>query len=312
MWGDAMNKDFRSKYLPLLIAVMALAAISVALNVAVGGKFLTPFNLSAIMVGATIPTFTAWGLSFIFAMNITDFSVGAIIILAATVSGTLGNNFGLPGVVLGGIVIGVLLQLVNFLLYRLTKIPSWIAGMGMAMIYESLTVVYANFRLSKGLQVIQLDESKRTLGQYPAILVILLIGAAVVYFLYNNSTIGINIRAAGSNGEIARTMGINTGKNSNLLWSYCRYILWIFRLPDGELRRACHSGNGPVQHFGHLQADRRSAACSGHAEADIDLMFAIPIATILITAIFNVLTLMGVASGTWQEVLLEQSSLHLE
>jgi len=89
----------------------------------------------------------------------------AIIILAANAAGILGSTaLGYPGVILGGIVTGMVLMTLNFLIFVYTKIPSWIAGIGMAMVYEAIAFFYSSRQLAKGSTIAQLESEMRKLG----------------------------------------------------------------------------------------------------------------------------------------------------
>ncbi len=291
------------KNLPIGLALIVVAALAIVINWASGGKFLTASNLGFLVVGAAIPTFTAWGLSFIFACNITDFSIGAVIILGATVAGTLGNRFGIPGVLIGGIVVGVVLLSLNFQIYNITKIPSWIAGMGMAMIYESITVIYANSRLSEGLQVIQLEDEYRILGRAPLIYLVLAVGLILAYLIYNRTTIGYNIRAVGSNQDVAKMMGINIKKTL----AFGGLIAGVFFGASGFLTES-YAGRAiamtGLSSIATIFQPLAAVLLAQVMQKRINIIIAIPIATILITAIFNALTLVGVSTGTWQQTAL--------
>ncbi|MCM8709964.1 hypothetical protein M2651_02855 [Clostridium sp. SYSU_GA19001] len=303
MGTNFMNKKVHKDYIRILAEAFFIIIASLILNHIAGGKFLTLFNLKFIIVGATIPTFTAWGLSFIFASNITDFSIGAVIILAATVTGTLGNLFGLAGVLVGGMAVGFILLLINFQVYNITKITSWIAGMGMAMIYESITVIYSNSRLKNGLQVIQLDDDKKIFGQPPAINIILIIGLIAAYVVYNKTTIGLNVRALGSNQEVSKMMGINVSKTLLL----GGLIAGAFFGASGFLTES-YAGRAiaatGLTSIATIFQPLAAVLLAQVMEKYINLMIAIPVATIIITAIFNVLTLLGVPSGTLQQTFL--------
>lgn len=219
-----MNRENIKKYLIYAVIILVAIAAFMGINVMVEGKFLTFSNWALIVAGAVVPTFTAWGLSFLFAADITDFSVGAVVILSATMAGTLGNMIGIPGILVGGMVVAVILMGINFQVYTITKIPSWIAGMGMTMIYESISVVYANHRVGQGLQVVQLQDDLRMLGKAPGIYIMLLIGLAAAYFLYNKSIVGINIRAVGNNQQVCRQMGIPIRRTL----VFCGFVAGIF------------------------------------------------------------------------------------
>ena len=142
-------KDSKKSTISLLIIIAVVIAVMFIINVICKYNFLTVNNWMLIIAGAVIPTFTAWGLCFLFAANVTDFSIGAMVILGANLAGTWGNSVGIPGVLVGGLLIGICLTMANFLVFNLSKIPSWIAGMGMTLIYESIGVVYSNKRLAE-------------------------------------------------------------------------------------------------------------------------------------------------------------------
>ena len=160
-------KDSKKSTISLLIIIAVVIAAMFIINVICKYNFLTVNNWMLIIAGAVIPTFTAWGLCFLFAANVTDFSIGAMVILGANLAGTWGNSVGIPGVLVGGLLIGICLTMANFLVFNLSKIPSWIAGMGMTLIYESIGVVYSNRRLAEGKQVVQLENELRILGMSP-------------------------------------------------------------------------------------------------------------------------------------------------
>ena len=297
------KSELQLRRITMGISLAAFVILALLANVASEGKFLTQNNISNILVGATIPIFTAWGFSFIFACNVVDFSVGAVIILSATVAGTFGNEYGIPAVILGGIIVGVVLLFINFQVYTITKIPSWIAAMGMTMIYESVTLIYSNSRLKQGMQVVTLDNSYRKFGQSPYIFIVLVIGLVFAYLLYNKTTIGLNIRAIGSNLEVAKLMGISSKKTL----IYGGIISGLFVGCAGFLTESYAGRVIGVTGLTSVSTVFQPIAAVLLAQVMkkyINLMIAIPIATVLITAIFNIMTLIGIQSGTWQQVAL--------
>ena len=154
-------------------AVVIIAIVCVVFNACFDGRFLSKENINILISHAIIPTFTAWGMCFVFACDYTDMSIGSIIILAANMAGILGSTaLGYPGVILGGVLTGMVLMTINFLIFVYTKIPSWIAGMGMAMVYEAVAFFYASRQLAKGSTIAQLSSEMRKLGKPPYIYII--------------------------------------------------------------------------------------------------------------------------------------------
>lgn len=70
-----------------------IVIVGILLNVATQGKFLALSNIGLIVTSMVAPSLAAWGINFIFTSGVTDLSFGAIIILAATASGIVGNAF---------------------------------------------------------------------------------------------------------------------------------------------------------------------------------------------------------------------------
>lgn len=297
-----MSKS-KSKHSKLLFAFVFFAILIVGVVVidsSFNGKLLNLSNLTGVMTHAIIPSFIAWGLSFIFACGYTDLSVGGIIVLAANVASILGNKFGYAGVLLGGSGVAILLLFLNFCIFAYSKIPSWIAGLGMAMIYEASAVLFWKNIMSKG---VDLDSNYRGFGQVPGIFIIFAVGLLLAYFLYNRSTIGLSIRAIGSNWDVAHAIGIK-GKSSLLavglisgVFVGCAAFISI----SYNVRITAKTGLTSLSLIFQPLAVLLLAQV---LQKKINLIVAIPICAFLISAIFNLLTIASIPSGTWQEAIL--------
>lgn len=291
--------------LPILAAVVMLAAL-VLLNSLTAGKFLTAGNLMTIVVNASAPTFIAWAFVFLQASGFTDLSLGAAIILAANVAGTLGNAAGYFGLVIGGVVSGILLMTINFSVFHFTKIPSWIAGLGMTMIYEAIAFFYSQQRLNMGLRVVNLENQYRALGRAPLVFAVMAIGLVLAYFLYNRTTVGLNIRAVGSDQNVARIMGIPMTRTVILSGIIAGVFVGMAAFVKESFAGTVPAVSGLSSLSGTFQplaAVLMAQALSKH----INITFGAVIGTVFIMAVFNVLTLLGVPSGTWQEAVLGMS-----
>ena len=301
MEGLSMNNtltrarnESRIKPLPIIIVIAALALL-VVLNVVVDGKFLTFQNFTIILSAATVPAFVACG--------ITDLSAGAIIVLAATASAIVGNALGYVPMFIAAVLVGVLCLAVNMTLFQVTKIPPWIAGLGMTMVYETIAGYYSQVRVSQGLRVEGLADEMRVLGRSPAIYIMLVIGFIIAYVTYNKTSIGLNARAVGGNADVAQMMGINT-RRALMLGGLMAGFFFGF----AGVMKESYAGYVVAQTglsslstvFQPLAAVLLAQALQKH----INIAIGIPISTFLIAMIFNILTLMGVPSGTFQEFLL--------
>ena len=301
--NDTLGEKQHSPVLFPVIFLAALAVISIAFHYLSGGIFLEAMNVRAIVSSSIYPSFVAWGLCFLFACGYTDMSIGGVVVLGSFASCVFGNLYGYPGVILGGFITGTLLIFVNFLVFAFTKIPSWIASISLALIYEAVAVFLRINRTTKPLIDAELSRSFRALGQLPLNIIMLVVGFIVVYIVFNRTSIGLNVRAIGGNKEVSRALGV----------SILRTLLWvglICGLLIGFASVIQQSYNGKTVVMAGLTSMYmifRPLAIFLLAQIMqkwINIIIAVPICSIIIYAIFNLLTIFGVPSGTLQDVFL--------
>ena len=293
----------RNPALFLVIFLLALAAVSVAFHFISDGIFLEERNVRAIVSSSIYPSFVAWGLCFLFACGYTDMSIGGVVVLGSFASCAFGNLYGYPGVIIAGIVTGTLLIFVNFLVFAYTKIPSWIASISLALIYEAVAVFLRVNRATKPLIDTELSRDFRALGQLPLNAILLVAGFIVVYIVFNRTSIGLNVRAIGGNKDVSKALGVNILKT--LLW-----VGLICGLLIGFASVIQQSFNGKTIVMSGLTSMYmifRPLAIYLLAQILqrwINIIIAVPICSIIIYAVFNLLTIFGVPSGTLQDVFL--------
>ena len=298
-----IGTDKKAGWAVKLVVIVSAIAVLVIINMLTSGKFLEPSNLKTIAVNASVPTFTAWAFVFIFASGFIDLSLGAVIVLAANVAGTFGNELGYPGLVISGLVVGILLMMLNFTIFQVTKIPSWIAGLGMTMVYEAISSFYAEKRLDMGLRVVDLDDRYAQLGRAPLAFVVILIGLIVAYIIYNRTTIGLDIRAMGDNQSVARNMGIKLGRTVILSGLVAGIFVGAASFMKESFAGTVNSVTG-LQSLSQTFQPLAAALLSQALAKKINIIVAVILSTLFVMAIFNFLTLMNVPSGTWQETVL--------
>ena len=297
------TKQQSTSHVGTIIGVVAIVVVLAILQFITGGKLLTLNNIKTILVNASTPTFIALAFVFLQASGFTDLSLGAAIILGANVAGTFGNMWGYPGLLIGGLASGIILMTINFCVFQFTKIPSWIAGLGMTMIYESIAFFYSQQRLSVGLRVVNLDSEYRSLGQAPLVFVVMAIGLVLAYFIYNRTTVGLNIRAVGGNQSVARIMGIPMTQTvifSGVIAGIFVGLASVVKISFAASVPAVSGLSSLSGTFQPLAAVLMATALSKRINITIGAL----VGTVFIMTVFNVLTLLGVPSGTWQEVCL--------
>ncbi len=296
------TKELKKKRNSLFIIpiILLVVVLFYTFNIVFDGKFLTASNIIGILTHAVIPSFMAWGLAFMFACGYIDLSIGGVIVVAANIASTAANAFGYPGLIIGGVLTGVILIFINFNVFVYSKIPSWIAGLGMAMIYEAIAVFYSKAMMTKS---IDLQEQFRALGQVPGIFIVFGIGLVLTFILYNRSTIGLNIRSLGSGTDVAKAMGINVNKTLLAVGIIAGIFIGIAALLQISYTVRISAKTGLTSLLLIFQP-LATLLLAQVIQKWINLIIAIPICAVFIHAVFNMLTIANVPSGTWQEAVL--------
>jgi ribose/xylose/arabinose/galactoside ABC-type transport system permease subunit len=211
--------------------------------------------------------------------------------------------WGLGGAIIAGVLVGSALVFINFCVFSFTKIPSWIAGISLAMVYEAVSVFLKTNAKTGPLVEEALHKDLQVLAQLPQCLIILVIGFVIIYFIYNKTSIGFNIRSIGGNQKVALALGVNLKKT--LLW-----VGLITGLLIGvtSFLQESYSGyttvkTGLTSIFLIFQP-LAIALLADIMQKRINVIIAVPICSFLLFAVFNCLTLMHVESGTFQEAIL--------
>ncbi|MCR5648520.1 MAG: hypothetical protein K6F67_03165 [Oscillospiraceae bacterium] len=286
-----------------IIFAAVIAAVLVIFHFISGRQFLDWSNVKGIISRSAYPCFIAWGFCFLFACGYTDMSIGGVVVLGSFASCILGNWFGLPGVIIGGLVVGLLLIFINFLIFTYSGIPSWIAGISLAMIYEALAFLLKISKGTKALISTSLAKEYRVLGQLPWCLILLLIGLVIVYFIYNRTTVGLNIRALGGNRDVAEKLGINTKKTLLFVGLIAGILVGV-----SCVLQQSYAGQTTVK-TGLTSINMIFQPLAIYLLAQIireriNIVVCVPICAFILYSIFNLLTMLGVPSGTLQEAFL--------
>jgi len=300
--GGVAHRFIPKKLSSQLMLLGGMVIIYLLLNIILNGRLLTVTNLRLIFVHSVFYALVAWGMSFFFTTGIIDLSIGANVLLSANVGALLATkyNLGMTGLIIGTIVFAVMLEHIVVRLVVTLGIPSWISGLGAALAYEAILAVYMN---SKHLIAIDLYEKYRVLGEMPYIGIVYIIAFVLAYILFNRTTIGLNIKAVGGNEEVSTSMGINKKKTifvGALIGGIFIGVAAIVQISYmGRLYPQTGLGSLPV-----IFESLATILLAGSLTNIFTIPVGIVISSFFILSIFNVLTLLGVPSGTGQQILL--------
>jgi ribose transport system permease protein len=166
-------------------------------------------TVSSLLQQGFAPAVLGWGVLFNMKVGNWDFSIGARIVLATIVAGSIafGNISSIPLAlivfILLSLVLSLLLGVVVGATYKFLKIPTLIASIGICMIFESMTRILYN---GNGVKI---ATKYMVLGKFPGNLIAFALCFALAAFIYYKRKIGYSVRAVGSNPTVAETNGIN-------------------------------------------------------------------------------------------------------
>ena len=191
----------------LILAALVVASWAI-FKILTPGNFGSPKNLVSYFEASLLAAVGAVGFYFVMVMGMFDFSIGANIMLSAIVGCVFATRFGLGyfGLIVGAVITGALVGLLNGVFYVKLRIPSMFVTTGLALIYESV----ANY-IAGGVEQ-TLPSNLRAFGQMPGNLIMAVIAFVAAYLLLNYTRIGTYTYAIGSNEFVAKNMGINVNK----------------------------------------------------------------------------------------------------
>jgi len=192
-------------------ALLAFAIIGVAVAVGFDNtRFLATRNLADILLGNAYIAVAAIGMSMVIISGNIDISVGALIGVLATISGSLAVS-GAPIVVTWGapLVVGVLVMMMQGAVIAYLKIPAIVVTLGMLSILKGGLI-----SVTGGKWITDLPESFHLadieiFGVLPMPVAIMVTATILAALWMRHSPTGRAIYATGGNPEAARLCGVS-------------------------------------------------------------------------------------------------------
>lgn len=215
---EADVRSARSRLIGLVavgeVGVLAALLLLVLLFYFLQPAFLSDRNIRAILQVVSFVGIIAIGQTMLLVCGEFDLSVGSNAGLSAVVSAKLMTAAGLPVpvAILGGLLTGAVVGLVNGIVVVRLRIPAFIQTLGMLFIGQGLIQVVTN-----GAPVYPLPPVIGEIGMTTVVFglgwsfVFFVVTAVAADFVLRRTVLGRNMYATGGNPEVARLVGINTG-----------------------------------------------------------------------------------------------------
>jgi fructose transport system permease protein len=222
--------------IPALVLIISIIAFSI-----VAPRFLGMGALSIIIKQVTVTGFVALAQTLIILTAGIDLSVGAMLVVSSLVMGNLAVVTGLPVglAILIGIAIGGVMGLVNGLLVTRMRLPPFIVTLGTLSIFEALKLWYSRSESIRNVDIeakapfllwfgktINVGGASLTYGG-----VALIVLAAVLWYVLNQTAWGRHVHAIGDDPEAATLSGIKVNAVLTSVYvvagAICGFAAWI-------------------------------------------------------------------------------------
>lgn len=208
-----------------LLAFASLIVICVFFSFA-SPFFFTYGNFTAILFSTVVIGTLAIGTTFVIIAGGIDLSIGTGMALCAVMSGVFLTQMGLPLVVgvVGAILFGGLIGLINGINVSLLGIPPFIATLAMLLVADGLALVLSNsqpiyFNSVSGYLEISSGDLIPGVDLPNAVLILVMV-AIVAAVLLRKTLLGRYTYSIGSNEEATALSGINTRKWKIAIYSF--------------------------------------------------------------------------------------------
>lgn len=193
-----------------LISIVIFIVIMVTFFSVMTNRFLTSANILNIIRQVTVISMLAFGMTFVILVGGIDLSVGSIVgssaLFAALINLSSGSLF---LTILGAILSGTVVGIVNGIIISKLKIPDIIATLSMMSIIRGAVLVYTQATPLYGFKDNYLSLGQGYLGFMPIPIIIMGFVLLICLGILRLTKFGSHVFAVGGNREVARLSGIN-------------------------------------------------------------------------------------------------------
>jgi ribose/xylose/arabinose/galactoside ABC-type transport system permease subunit len=197
------------------LGVFALLMIVVIGASIVAPGFFSYANLTNTLITASITAVTGLGMTFVIAMGGFDLSVGSVQVLAAIVAAGLLSVVDPPLAVLGALLVGLALGLLNGILISKLRLPAFVVTFGMMSIVRGIALLVTqgqSVMITRHTEFGLLNNGK-ILG-LPVPLIVMMVVFIVLSVLLKHTPFGRHACAIGGNRAAAIVSGINVDRTT--------------------------------------------------------------------------------------------------
>ncbi|GAB1482946.1 ABC transporter permease [Treponema sp.] len=299
-------KQIAKKYGIVIVLILMIIGLSIT-----EPAFLSPTNIFNVLTQSAIFGIMALGLTFVIISKGIDLSVGSVLAFAGIIAASLGQTVNATGKyfpnlpelpvfvpILAALAIGALCGALSGFLIARTRIPAFIATLGMMTVARGLALIY-----SSGKPVSTLLPSLTALGGklfnvIPVPVIIYFIMIIISSILLNKTRFGKNVYAIGGNITAAEVSGVNVSKNLVLIYTYSGLLAGLAAIVFAGRVGSVHPGAASGYELTAIAAT--TIGGTSHS-GGIGTIWGAFVGALVLSVMRNGLTLLGV-DAYWQQV----------
>jgi ribose/xylose/arabinose/galactoside ABC-type transport system permease subunit len=192
------------------LGVFVLLVIVVTTASIVAPGFFTYTNLTNTLIAASITAVTGLGMTFAIAMGGFDLSVGSVQVLTAIVVASLLSIVGPPLAILGAVLTGLAIGILNGVLISKLRLPAFVVTFGMMSVIRGVALLVTqgqSVMITKHVEFGLLNNGK--IVGLPVPFFIMVIVFVILSILLKNTAFGRHACAIGGNRAAAIVSGVN-------------------------------------------------------------------------------------------------------
>ncbi|MHB9293275.1 ABC transporter permease [Hollandina sp. SP2] len=290
--------------------VIVLAIMIILLSIA-QPAFLSPTNIFNVLTQSSIFGIMALGMTFVIISKGIDLSVGSVLAFSGVIAASLAQTAtatekyfpSLPVMpvivpILTALIIGGVCGSISGLLIAKTRIPAFIATLGMTTVSRGFALIYTGGRPVSNMIPSLTALSGKVFNVIPIPVIIYFVMILISYVLLNKTRFGKNTYAIGGNITAAEVSGVNVPKNLVMIYTYCGLLAGLAAVVFAGRVGSVHPGAADGYELTAIAATTIGGTSHSGGIGTIGGAF---VGALVLSVMRNGLTLLGV-NAYWQKV----------
>jgi inositol transport system permease protein len=294
------------KYGIIIVLILMIIFLSI-----VRPAFLSANNIFNVLTQSSIFGIMALGMTFVIISKGIDLSVGSVLAFSGVVAASFAQVADatekyFPHIPILPVIVPIVIALgigaacgaINGLLIAKTKIPAFIATLGMMTVARGFALIYTNGRPVSNLVPSLTMLGGKVFNGIPVPVIIYFIMIMISYILLTQTRFGKNTYAIGGNITAAEVSGVNVSKNLVLIYAWCGLLSGLAALVFAGRVQSVHPGAADGYELTAIAATTIGGTSHSGGIGTIGGAF---VGALVLSVLRNGFTLLGV-NAYWQKV----------